>query len=266
MNSNVLHGSRLSLSCVATALLLFGAGSADASITVKLFNGYGSGPGGEFDVRIMPGDQMGYSFSDSVPLKTRTATTPRDFGTFCLERNEFIAFNTTFVATVGTAAESGGFGNGPGLSNDQADPLSPQTAWLYTQFANGTLDGYAYGDQDGQSNSAREGDADDLQMLIWWFENEVNPNGSTYSYDNYNPLSQTLAQQNLSAQAFAWWQDAVNAGWTDIGNVRVMNLWHPVTGESQQSQLMMVPAPGAAVLAVLGIAAVGLVRRRNKKA
>jgi hypothetical protein len=237
---------------------------ASADVTVKLFNGYGNSPGGEFDVRIMPGSQMSYGFSAGVPLKTRTETSPREFATFCLERNEFIAFNTTFVATIDTAVAMGGFGNGTSLGAGEADPVSPQTAWLYAEYSNGTLSNYDFGDSDGQANTARESDADDLQMLIWWFENEVNPSGWAYTYDNYDPLDQALAQQNLSAQAFEWWQLAVNSGWTDLGSVRVMNLWHPVTGESQQSQLvMMVPAPGALVLACLGIAAAGWYRRRG---
>lgn len=253
------------LKAMAVVLALLASESvALGSITVKLFNGYGNGPGGEFDVRIMPGDSMTYQFSGSVPLKTRTATTPREFATFCLERSEFISFNTSFVATVDSAAMVGGFGNGAGVPAGVADPLSPQTAWVYTQFANKTLSNYNFGNADGQANSARETDADDLQMLIWWLENEVNPAGPAYSYDNYDPLNQALAQQNLSPKAYQWYLQAINAGWTDLGNVRVMNLWNPSTGESMQSQLMMIPAPGAVGLALLGIATAAWIRRRKQ--
>jgi hypothetical protein len=243
------------------------AASAQADVVVQLFGGYGGGGvGGEYDVRISPGsDAMDQAFDGSIPLATRTSYDPlntgaRQFATFCLERNETVFFGNEYIATISDAAASGGF------DTEEGDPISPETAFLFSQFAQGNLSNYDYGTADGAQNSHRDSDATALQSVIWWFEGEIDPIGTAYTYGTYDPFNFDLAKANLSKQAFKWWQEAIAAGWTDIGSVRVMNLWDTATGAAAQNQLVfasMIPSPGAAVLGCIGLAAIGLRRRRR---
>ncbi len=237
-------------------------------MVVQLYYGYGGGGlAGERDVRVVSstGNAL-QAFDTSIPLATRTSfdsqsSGARQFATFCLERNEALSFGVSYNATLSNAAFSGGF------NTDAGDAIAPETAYLFTQFANGTLSNYDYGTADGAANSLRDSDAAALQSVIWWLEGEIDPIGAEFSFNNYDPLDAGLASVNLSKQAFKWWQEAVAAGWTDIGNVRVMNLWDGNTGAAVQNQLtlsFMIPAPGAALLGMFGLTAIAVRRRKNR--
>lgn len=78
-----------------------------------------------------------------------------DFQTFCIESNtdplpQDVQLNWTVSSFV----------NGNTLT-----PVQPGTAYLYTQFWNGTLSGYDY-----TLGSGREHSADELQEAIWFFQ------------------------------------------------------------------------------------------------
>jgi hypothetical protein len=114
--------------------------------TIRLDNGPGAGPGGEFRATVLTGGSG-------------------SFETFCLERNEYFSYGQTLqVRSITNRAMAGGVGGAVG----GADPLDQRTAYLYTQFRAGTLSNYDY------SNAAlRPGDADALQNAIWFLENEI---------------------------------------------------------------------------------------------
>ncbi len=85
------------------------------------------------------------------------------FQTFCLEVGEYAA-SSHFV--VGTAAARGG-------TTNSVDPISMGTAYLYSEFAKGTLAGFF--------NGSRAVEAGLLQMAIWALEGEVAaPVGNAY--------------------------------------------------------------------------------------
>jgi hypothetical protein len=100
---------------------------------------YGTTNGGEF-----------------IVTDTTTGTT---FTTFCLETDEYISYGTPYkVESITNAAIEGGSG-GP-----EPDPLDERTAFLYYNYAMGTLDGisaYEYG---------KDASANDLQQAIWYIE------------------------------------------------------------------------------------------------
>lgn len=127
--------------CVASLLLASGLAHASIQVGDKIYFTDGPGsPGGEFGVYMVG------------------TTAPRLFTTFCVETNEYLDFSTEGFNVVGITKEAvlGGTGGG------SPDPLSAESAWLYSQFNHGTLLGY-----DGSAAKANA-----LQQAIWYFENE----------------------------------------------------------------------------------------------
>jgi hypothetical protein len=186
---------------------------------IKLQDGPGNTGGGEFRVYNASGTYL--------------------FNTFCLETNEYISFGTLYkVNSITTTAINGGSGGG------SPDPLDEKTAYLYYNFAMGTLGAgtltpYNY------SGPGHVTSADDLQKAIWYIEEE----GGVSNY--FVKMA----------------EDAIKAGWSGLGNVRVMNLVDPSTGVKKQDQLTLVPVPEPNTLLLLGagLIGVGLLRKRFKR-
>lgn len=160
------------------------------------------------------------------------------FITFCLQQTEYIDYTTTFVVGgVSSFASSDDAAHGGDESGH--DPLSSQTAWLYTEFRHGTLSGYDY------AGPNRWQSANDLQNAIWWFESEI----------ANDPDNAFVTAANL----------AVLNGWSGIGDVRALNLLF-ADGREAQDQLALqptaVPEPTSLVLLGSGLA-LGAWRRRS---
>jgi MYXO-CTERM domain-containing protein len=129
--------------------------------------------------------------------------------------------------------------------------LSSETAYLFTKFATGELDGYVYTD-----GSDRSASAEALQRVIWYFEGEIDASEINDGLDS--------TQQTLAA---GWKSDAetvVSEGdWVGIGLVRVIQMAQPPGSTSpDQDQLVLVSAPAAAVLGLLGVGGFAALRRR----
>lgn len=154
-------------------------------------------------------------------------TTGYLFNTFCIERNEYIGFNSEFVvADISTAARAGGVDGG------NPDPLDFRTAYLYHHFFHGTLESYDY------TGANRDLYANDLQNAIWFIENEI----TSYAFTEKNYVE--LANK---------------ANWSDLGDVRVINLTD-TDGKFKQDQVTVVPEPSTMLLlgfGLVGLAAVG---------
>jgi hypothetical protein len=149
--------SMLRLSAVATLIGMPVAAMAD---TVSLsLNSYSYGSGGEAAGEFTASDSAG------VPAGyASTTSTASTFETFCVQNSVFINTGTSYNST--EAQVTGG-----SVNNQGGIALSEGVAYLYYEFASGTLSGYDYANN--QSNNTRNTDAGELQTAIWYFMGET---------------------------------------------------------------------------------------------
>ncbi|MBC2605813.1 VPDSG-CTERM sorting domain-containing protein [Pelagicoccus albus] len=169
------------------------------------------------------------------------------FGTFCIEKNEYFTPGDTYQVEFNDGAISGGVSGAVGGK----DIISKGTAYLYKNYALGTLAGLDYGSSSALYN---------LQNAIWYLEGEtrigMNPGSSFSSFID-------IAMNGLGLDL-----SGIKSDYT--GNqVQVMNLTSRGGTLQHQDQLVLVSVPDSgSTIALLGLATFGLAavgRRRNKK-
>jgi hypothetical protein len=262
--------------CTAVAALTGSAASVFAGpdyIQVRFTDSYGNpinvpgnGPtgGGEFQIDLTP---VGGSHS---PARTGTVFQSgglpqiNRYETFCLEVYESIDFYpatgieysadiSDHTYATNAAYAFGGHGSTT-VSGHFEDGLDPKTAWLYKQFITKQLDNGAAGGTGSYftgTAAQRATYATGLQEAIWFIEDEYLPG--------------TLIT-SLSSEAQDYYAQAVAAAPTDIGNVRVLQIYHNSARTEHQDILIMIPLPGGTGMATAGLASLcglGVLRRRR---
>jgi hypothetical protein len=231
---------------VASLFLVFFT-SLTFAYSVQLVDGsgygiYQAGVGGEFTLK--PDASLSGVLNLYDDKAKNVSSTQGTFQSFCLEKNEYINAYGRYDVSLETAAIGGGFGGG------HPDPLSQGSAYLYYEFAKGTLAGYDYLGTEAE----RETSASLLQEAFWALEDEIGA-----------PAGNMFYQAALDEFGdYAKWD---NEG---LYPVMVMNLWAQGhiygCGEyAKQSQMVLTtPIPGAIYL--LGAGLMGLVGIRRRMA
>lgn len=220
---------------ILTVLAISAISNAYMSAKVTRLPGHFRGDGGEFTLT---------SVGDPIPGGVT------QWQSFCLEMPEPVTIGATYKFDISTGAINGGYSGG------NPDPISPETAYLYTQFLDGNLSNYNY----TPGYFDRRISAGELQEAIWYLEGEAD-------YAN--------------GQAATWVNEAFNAGWNTTGDIYVVNFYtmkqdtffglfdlgDPYRVEKQSMLIRVpsvVPAPGAVILASIGILITNRLRNRRR--
>jgi hypothetical protein len=240
-----------SIMAVAALAAVLGS-SAFAIPQVSLnSNPYQNGIGGEFTA-IPNADALSASGTpDLTPYLNSYAPVARNgggFQTFCLEYNEHFNWGVNYQYGVSSAAVQGGTGT--------SDNVSVGTAWLYSQFAQGTLANYF--------TSGRQANAGLLQNTIWYLEGEIASLSANPFYNSVVGHFGSFA----AAQADTSSIDALNADASYYG-VWVLNMGSPTSNPPYPNQDQLIyktpgVPDGGATLLLLGISAgaVSFLRRK----
>ncbi len=240
----------------AAALLAISGAQASASTIVLNTNNFSdSAGGGEFAATVTSPSSLGINTAGySTNAATQTIFNG-NFETFCLEANvEFNPGVTYNVSVSQTVLKTGG-------------PLTIGAAWLYTQFAAGTLSGYNYSQTSktgGQYDRAIS--ALGLQYAIWYLQAQSEPgNGPLITLTDANNHGAGAFLTDLANSAYSATKFNANNGTLGVAALVLTTVGNP--NDYHQDQLVLtspgggggagVPDGGATV-ALLGAAIGGM--------
>ena len=226
---------KLLITGFATALLAFQASAL--SVYVDQVSGYYASDG-EFNISPVTG--VGYA-SDVLYNNNLGQL---GFGTFCIERNAGITIPGTYNATVIAS----------GVDPIDSVPIAIGTAWLYSQFAHGTLVGYNYTPGVNRVNSAYY-----LQLAIWTLEGGYS--FGTLAQDRAaDTFLQAVANQFGGGDAGLLAAMATLGGSAyDVGVLQLQN----AAGGNVQPMLTLLPDGGSALILLgMGLSCLTFVARK----
>jgi hypothetical protein len=238
-----------SMIVTATAALALATSAHATPVFVGFINvadSYGSTGGGEFRAWGGAGwsinaNSTGTPFQFGVPAATGV------FETFCLEKFENLPFDiTNYKADLNTETVSQASAYASGNLGGFNDALDARTAYLYHHFLAQTL----MTPYDYVNEGPRIDDSNALQAAIWFIEQED--------------------ATALSGKALALYNEAdaavTSGSWVGIGNVRILNIYTNTARADYQDllvELVTIPLPNAAMMAGVGLAGFGMIRRRK---
>jgi hypothetical protein len=265
------------LMAVGLVVGLPGVAMADEvpDVRVALYNSWGNGNGGEFEGHLYTPTgaltPLGGVAATGTYFQSGQGPGLGLFESFCLERQETYTPGTVYTAQIRDYAQADLSGvnnsvyvNGAnsyyGADSSGRDALDARTAYLYTNFILHTLStAYSYGDGVNLGSTAqRMLDAEALQVAIWYIEDEY----TSSEWTNLNAGLKARAQLFINEANYA-----VTHGWSGLGNVRVLNLYHSSVRTDYQSQLIMIPLPPGTGMAGTGLACMagfGFIQRRRR--
>lgn len=232
MNKLTILTSIAGLACAMSVSAAFDTG------TIQIRDSIGSGSGGSFRVQVLSG---------------LTALTSSDFRTFCVEKNENIQAPSSpdWAGPYNVKLNPAGAVNG-GEAGPNPDPISWGTAWLFSQFAKGTLastmnalyGANAWAD-DSAGNTA-------LQNAIWYLEQE----SSTSSTLRNNLLTAAASAYSTAVGVATTYSELITKNSGGVFGVIVMNLSGGPGANSagrNQDLLAIVPEPSTYIAGGLAL-------------
>jgi len=165
-----------------------------------------------------------------------------EYTTFCVETQETFSYGTKYEYAISTSIKNAG-GAGP-ISFDT--PTGHALAFIFNTFHTGGT--AAIQGLSGINGFTTAQYRELVQRTIW---NKL--------YGGNTTATITLAHIN---QLF----NAASGQWSDLGNVRVMNLWDDAETETgpRQDMLVIVPLPSGAGLASAGLLGLAATSRRRR--
>jgi hypothetical protein len=245
---------RLCIAACMAGILSSTAVYGTMQVTLAQGSGFSFGNGGEF--RATPGGSPSLLSAMNPALYSPSTSgyngSSYYFQTFCIEHGETFSPGAPYNVSISGNAMNGSQGAG-------GDPVSIGTAWLYSQFAAGTLVGLTAGNVASPYNytygSGRVASAGALQDAIWWLENE--PTGVS------DPGTGNVFRNAVLAQYGSYAAATADSG--GLFGVRALNLG--IAGQVQD-QLVIVPEPttiiaGALLLLPFGASAMRILRKNR---